>query len=240
MREIIRHALIWVWKDEEMHTISIRGAILRLGGWRLRRQALATQLAGGLGGWASSVLQHSRWRRAPVSRSLATLVTFLGRLVGKVPADVRRHLQYGPFRGFCAFNVDAEKTAAVCWQRIAELAASQPDIAHDLATSGGESFQRRFLDRVLAEDWWRRHCGDARVLATRIPAEWAASYSLHGEAMNPVMTAAFMRAGRLPHRSPRIPRLYLAGSATHPGQWVSFCVISGVLAADRVLEDLGA
>lgn len=109
---------------------------------------------------------------------------------------------------------------------------------HGRATSGGDSFQRRFLDRVLAEDWWRRHVADARVLATRIPSEWAASYGLHGEAMNPVMTAAFMRAGRLPHRSPRIPRLYLAGSATHPGQWVSFCVISGVLAADRVLEDL--
>ena len=51
-------------------------------------------------------------------------------------------------------------------------------------------------------------------------------------------TARFMRAGRLAHRSPFVDRLYLAGSATHPGQWVSFCAISGVLAADRALEDL--
>ena len=56
--------------------------------------------------------------------------------------------------------------------------------------------------------------------------------------MNPVMTARLMRAGRLAHRSPFVERLYLAGSATHPGQWVSFCAISGILAADRVLEDL--
>jgi phytoene dehydrogenase-like protein len=55
--------------------------------------------------------------------------------------------------------------------------------------------------------------------------------------MNPVMTARFMRQGRLSHRSPWLRGLYLAGSSTHPGQWVSFCAISGVLAADRVVED---
>ena len=42
------------------------------------------------------------------------------------------------------------------------------------------------------------------------------------------------------HPPVRLARgLYLAGSATHPGQWVSFCAISGVLAADRVCEDFG-
>jgi phytoene dehydrogenase-like protein len=55
--------------------------------------------------------------------------------------------------------------------------------------------------------------------------------------MNPVMTARFMREGRLPHRSPHVRGLYLAGSSTHPGQWVSFCAISGILAADALLED---
>ena len=57
--------------------------------------------------------------------------------------------------------------------------------------------------------------------------------------MNPVMTARLMRAGRLAHRSPHFRGLYLAGSATHPGQWVSFCAISGVLAADALAQDLG-
>ena len=133
VREIIRHALVWIWKDEEMHTIYIRGAILKLGGFRLRMQALLTQAAGGLGGWASSVMQHTRWSRAPMSRLIAGAITFAGGLVGKVPADVRRHLQFGSFRNFCSFNIDAEKTAAACWYRIAELAAEQGDLDADLS-----------------------------------------------------------------------------------------------------------
>lgn len=128
IRALLRHALIWIWKDEEMHTIYIRGAILKLGGWRLASRAFLTQAAGGIGGWAGSVMQHSRWSRAPLSRLLATVVTAAGSLVGKVPRDVKRHLCLGPFRNFCTFNIDAEETAAVCWYRIAELASSQPDL----------------------------------------------------------------------------------------------------------------
>ena len=55
--------------------------------------------------------------------------------------------------------------------------------------------------------------------------------------MNPVMTSGFMRAGRIAHRSPWVKGLYLAGSSTHPGQWVSFCAISGILAAGKICED---
>ena len=33
VRELIRHALVWAWKDEEMHAIYIRGAIFRSGGF---------------------------------------------------------------------------------------------------------------------------------------------------------------------------------------------------------------
>jgi phytoene dehydrogenase-like protein len=46
-----------------------------------------------------------------------------------------------------------------------------------------------------------------------------------------------MRQGRVAHRSPYVRGLYLAGSSTHPGQWVSFCMISGILAADRIIKD---
>ncbi|MDG1898205.1 MAG: DUF362 domain-containing protein [Fuerstiella sp.] len=153
VQRLIRHTLIWIWKDEEMHTIYIRGAILKLGGWRLRTQAFLSQAAGGIGGWAGSVMQHSHWSRAPVSRLAATIVTAVGCLVGKVPADVKQHLQFGPFRNFCQFNIDAEQTAAVCWYRIAELAESQPD-----------------LDRQLARDFKRvaededRHCRIFEIL----------------------------------------------------------------------------
>jgi len=125
-REIIRHALLWIWKDEEMHAIYIRGAIFKVGAFSLRARALLRQLAGALGGWSTSVRQHVRWSDAPLSRALATLLTWTGSITGKVPADVRQHLRYRSFRDFCLFNVDAEKTAWLCWQRLIELTSGQP------------------------------------------------------------------------------------------------------------------
>lgn len=98
--------------------------------------------------------------------------------------------------------------------------------------------QREHLDRLLAESWWLKNFDEVRVLHTRVPSEWGAQYSLYQNSMNPVMTSGFMRAGRLAHRSPHARGLYLAGSSTHPGQWVSFCAISGILAANDLLEDM--
>jgi phytoene dehydrogenase-like protein len=108
---------------------------------------------------------------------------------------------------------------------------------YEQAQRDGPTGQREYLERLLAENWWRDGVEEFRVLATRIPAQWGAAYHLYRDSMNPVMTAKFMRAGRLAHRSPHVRGLYLAGSSTHPGQWVSFCAISGILAADRLRED---
>lgn len=110
---------------------------------------------------------------------------------------------------------------------------------HATAERQGPSGQRAYLERLLAEGWWREQVEEVRVLETRLPGDWGRQFHLYRDSMNPVMTAAFMRAGRLAHRSPHVHGLYLAGSSTHPGQWVSFCAISGILAADRVGEDLG-
>jgi uncharacterized protein (DUF362 family) len=155
VREVIRHALVWIWKDEEMHTIYIRGAILKIGSWPLRTKAFLTQLAGGIGGWASSVMQHCRWRQAPLSRTCATAITWIGRLIGKVPEDVSKYLQYGSFRDFCDYNIDAEKTAALCWLRIAELATSQPDLnetlQRDFARVSEDEVRHERLFTVLSD-----------------------------------------------------------------------------------------
>ncbi|MEO7096380.1 MAG: NAD(P)/FAD-dependent oxidoreductase [Polyangiales bacterium] len=107
------------------------------------------------------------------------------------------------------------------------------------AAQEGEAAQQAYLERILAEPWWRAHVDDARVVATNTPKTWGEAHHLHAESMNPVMTGKFMRQGRIAHRSPHFDGLYLAGSSTHPGQWVSFTAISGVLAADRLREDLG-
>ena len=103
------------------------------------------------------------------------------------------------------------------------------------AEAAGPDAQRAFLDTLLDEPWWRDTVRSARVLQTRIPAEWGRQYLLYRDSMNPVMTAEFMRKGRLAHRSPIADNLFLAGSSTQPGQWVSFCTISGVLAAGEAL-----
>jgi phytoene dehydrogenase-like protein len=108
---------------------------------------------------------------------------------------------------------------------------------HAKAQRMGPQGQGEYLEKLLEEKWWREGIGEFRVLSRRTPAEWGSEYSLPRDSMNPVMTAKFMREGRLSHRSPDLRGLYLAGSATHPGQWVSFCAISGVLAADCLQKD---
>jgi uncharacterized protein (DUF362 family) len=129
VRDLIHHALVWAWKDEEMHAIYIRGVLFKLGGPLLRTQTFVRQFAGAVGGWSSSVRQHVRWSEAPFARALATLITWGGVATGRVPRDVTQHLDYGSFRDFCFFNIDAEKTACLCWSRLAELALSQTNIS---------------------------------------------------------------------------------------------------------------
>ena len=105
-----------------------------------------------------------------------------------------------------------------------------PDPTHRPFTE--EQLSERFApagtDRATAD---RRRASYPK--SVQAPAEWGAEYALHRDSMNPVMTAAFMRRGRLAHRSPVRPGLFLAGSSTHPGQWVSFAAISGILAAQE-------
>jgi phytoene dehydrogenase-like protein len=109
---------------------------------------------------------------------------------------------------------------------------------YEVAESLSLDEQREYLNKLLDEGWWRKGVDEFRVLATRVPSEWGAQFNLYRNSMNPVMTAGFMRAGRLAHKSPYTQQLYLAGSSTHPGQWVSFCAISGILAANDLLEDM--
>lgn len=185
-------------------------------------------------------------------------------LVAETPLPVRRRLEQMPLQspGICAY-LAVKGGARPPYLRFLLPGGNQlcrllvlpevmaPGLRHDgwaparliapmrqeEAQRLGPSGQRAFLDRILAEPWWRAHTGEARVLDAKVPAEWGAAFLLHRDSMNPVMTARLMRRGRLAHRSPHLRGLYLAGSATHPGQWVSFCAISGVLAADALRED---
>ena len=154
LRNLVHHALLWAWKDEEMHAVYIRGMILKLGGRRLRTMAYLRQMAGALGGWASSVRQHVRWKDAPISYALASLTTWSGYLSGQVPREVHEHLNYGSFRQFCLFNVDAEETARLCWSRLAELAqhdsAMPANLVADFRRVQADEERHREVFEILA------------------------------------------------------------------------------------------
>jgi uncharacterized protein (DUF362 family) len=122
VRELMRQALLWVWRDEEMHATYVRGALLRIGDPVICARAYAQQVGGALGGWAAAVRQHVPRRSAPLSHALAGALTWIGGALGKVPRAVRPYLEGRPFRDFCELNVHAERTAHACWQRTVEIA----------------------------------------------------------------------------------------------------------------------
>ncbi len=126
LQDLIRHALIWVWKDEEMHAVYVRGLLLKTGPLPLKILSFAQQVNGTFGGWASSIRMHVPWSRAPFLRAAATVLQWMGVIAGKVPAEVRRELDFHPFEKFCRFNVDAERTASLCWDRLIDLASALP------------------------------------------------------------------------------------------------------------------
>jgi uncharacterized protein (DUF362 family) len=154
VRALFRQALSWAWRDEEMHAIYIRGALLRLGGPWLRALTFARQTAGAVGGWAASVRHHVRWRDAPLSRAAATGFTWAGLALGQVPKAVRRHLRYTTFQRFCLFNVEAERTAWLCWKRLAELAPQcaglPPGRLDDFARVQADEERHRQVFEILA------------------------------------------------------------------------------------------
>lgn len=106
-------------------------------------------------------------------------------------------------------------------------------LAHPVAESLDENRQNDLLDGILAEPWVQMRATNFRELARLVPRTWGRRHVLHRDSMNPVMTSRFMRQGRLPHRVDVPEGLFLVGSSTHPGQWVSFCLISGLLGAEE-------
>lgn len=108
-------------------------------------------------------------------------------------------------------------------------------LAHDVAERLGETGQAALLDSILHEPWVADTVGPFEEVARLVPASWGRRHVLHRDSMNPVMTARFMRQGRLPHRVDVPEGLFLVGSSTHPGQWVSFCLVSGILGAREAL-----
>jgi len=132
VQEVMLHALRWLWMDEQMHTIFVRGALLQLARMNkfrwLSLRVLASTIQGSIGGWSSAVYSHVPWRRGPLMRLVASIMIAVGSLSGKVPRAVRRYLDYGPFAHFCRFNVEVERTATIGWKRSVQVARGILDL----------------------------------------------------------------------------------------------------------------
>lgn len=122
-RAVISRAIRWAWRDEQTHTLWVRGALLRRRERSLRVKALRAHLEGVIGGWVSSRQNHFEWSEAPFSRLIAETLELAGAATGRIPPAVRDALHWNTFSDFCRFNRSAETTAALAWRRMAELAA---------------------------------------------------------------------------------------------------------------------
>jgi phytoene dehydrogenase-like protein len=184
-------------------------------------------------------------------------------LVEGVPDSVRRRLRAVPLQspGLCAYvrasgrlprsylrfmlGVDRTVTLAVARPGAGQAAGDGDSfpmrliapIDHRKASELGSEGQSRVLREMIDQSWWRDGLTDAEVVASRTSRQWGSEMNLYRDSMNPSMNRRLFLGGRMRHRSPWIRGLYLAGASTHPGQWVSFCAISGVLAAEALHRD---
>ncbi|MCI5055322.1 MAG: NAD(P)/FAD-dependent oxidoreductase [Flavobacteriales bacterium] len=110
-------------------------------------------------------------------------------------------------------------------------------LPHSYANKLTDEASLEHINAVLDQKWWQEGINDFEMIAYNTPGSWEQKFALYNRSMNPVMTAEFMRKGRMPHKSPHFQNLYFAGSSTHPGQWVSFCAISGILSSNQMLKD---
>jgi len=163
-----------------------------------------------------------------------------------VPERVREKLRALPLQspGVCAY-LTATPTAGGPYLRFRHdrglqlrvTAGKTIRLIMPLNRKASEDEQAAELQRMLDDGWWREGLQDVTLVHTRTVGGWGREMHLYRDSMNPVMTRRLMLTGRIAHRSPWVKGLYLAGASTHPGQWVSFCAISGILAAEMLHSD---
>ena len=120
--DVLRHAFTQVWRDEEAHTVLVRGTLLaEEQGAKGLALTTVEQTSGMLSGWSAALKHHVPRSSAPFRSVLVDGLAQAGRLVGKLSPDLRDELKHKSFRDFCTYNVDAEETAELCWDRLIEL-----------------------------------------------------------------------------------------------------------------------
>ncbi len=192
-RALVRQALVWIWKDEQLHAEYIRGELLRAASSVSHAIVYGRQLQGVLSGWISATANHRDPRRAPFRSGAAGALVAAGSLTGQVPAALRRELHFQTFHRYCELNIALEASAAFAYRRLVELATTD---------------EERETARRLHDDE-ERHAAAFGLLATSITKQGELAPGVRAESL----------ADRLGHISPwfipaRMRGQLLAGSAT--------------------------
>ena len=184
VRDVMREALVQVWRDEEVHAAYARRILLEIGTPVVRARTFLQQTAGAMGGWSVSVRQHLGWSEAPLSRAAATLLVWAGEISGRVPQAVRGHLTRCSFRDFCRYNVHTESTAWLCWDRLAKLAAHVPAISEERVTEfrqiADDEERHRVVFGILADVLTAQDSLQEGVTEGSLLAQITTSSRLHG------------------------------------------------------------
>ncbi|MEZ4337358.1 MAG: alpha/beta fold hydrolase [Sandaracinaceae bacterium] len=152
-RAVVARAIRWAWRDETVHTLWVRGALVRRSPL-FRMRALQAQVQGIVGGWVSSRQNHLGWAEAPLTRLVAEALELAGAASGRIPEAVRGALHWNTFADFCRFNVAAETTASMAWRRMTELAQTVPRLEDDVrgfAHMAEDEIRHARIFAILAE-----------------------------------------------------------------------------------------
>jgi uncharacterized protein (DUF362 family) len=152
VRALVQHALVWAWKDEELHTVYIRGRLLAVRQFRAR--VYARQLVGAIGGWVTATRHHRSFARSWLGWPVATAVLLAGRLSGQVSRSLAAELSYQSFARYCTLNEALERSAELCYERLIELAIDR--------------VEREQFERIRADE--QRHREMFAVLARSFDA----------------------------------------------------------------------
>ena len=125
LRATIRQTLVWIWKDEALHSEFMRGTLMRAGGFLPTAVVYAHQLQGIVSGWVTSTGNHRDPRTAPFQTRVAAAMILIGVMTRRVPPALRQELRFQSFRRYCALNIVLEKTAELAYGRMVEVAIEE-------------------------------------------------------------------------------------------------------------------
>ncbi len=155
VRALIRQTLMWIWKDEQLHSEFMRGLLLESGGLGSSLVVYGRQLQGALSGWTSSTAINRETRLAPFRTGAAGALVTVASMLHRMPPELARELRYQTFRRYCALNVALEASAEYAYRRLVEVASSDEEQAAFERVRSDEARHTeafRLLTSVLTDD----------------------------------------------------------------------------------------